>query len=161
MGDPVAPSVRRVLEAAARKGVVLEIVETDGSRSAEDAARAVGTTVGRIVKSLVFMGAESGKPVLLLVSGTNRVDEADVGAHLGEALRRAAAEEVRAATGFAIGGVSPFGGPDGLRILMDEDLFAHPTVWAAGGTPRHVFEIVPLALRSATSAEVLRVASET
>ncbi|KQT52585.1 MULTISPECIES: YbaK/EbsC family protein [unclassified Aureimonas] len=155
------PSVRRVVEAAARKGVVVEIVETEGSRSAEDAASALGTVVGRIVKSLVFMGRESARPVLLLVSGSNRVDEAAVAVGLGEPIRRATAEEVREATGFAIGGVSPFGRPENLRILMDEDLFAHPTVWAAAGTPRHVFEIVPLALRSAVSARVLRVASKT
>ncbi|KQT42916.1 hypothetical protein ASG43_15275 [Aureimonas sp. Leaf454] len=149
------PSVERVAAAAAAKGLNLEIRETAGARSSEDAARAVGAPVGRIVKSLVFILSGSDLPLLLLVSGSNRVDEARLAAHVGGAVRRASAEEVREATGFAIGGVSPFGATGDVQILMDEDLFAHPTVWASAGTPLHVFEIVPLALRSATGAAVL------
>lgn len=150
--------VRRVIDDALSKGLSLAVVETAGSRSAADAAAAVGTIPARIVKSLLFRGARSGSPFLLLVSGINQVDEAGMEALLGEPLERPDADFVRAVTGFAIGGVSPFGASAAIPILMDESLFAHPTVWAAAGTPRHVFECVPLQLRSATGARPVRVA---
>ena len=146
--------VARVEAAAEAKGLKIEVVETEGSRTAEDAARAVGTSVGQIVKSLVFRGTESGRAYLLLVSGANRVDEAKMADHLGEVLERPDAAFVREATGFAIGGVAPIGGACDLTVFMDEDLFTFGTVWAAAGTPRHVFECVPLQLRSATGATV-------
>lgn len=148
-------AVKRVAADAEAKGVKIGIVETAGSaRSAAEAAEAVGARVGQIVKSLVFRGRDTGEAYLLLVSGANRVDEAAMAVLLGEALERPDADFVRAATGFAIGGVSPFGGTARLRTVMDEDLFQYATVWAAAGTPRHVFEVVPLQLRSATAALV-------
>lgn len=148
-------AVQRVASDAEAKGLKISIVETATSaRSAEEAARAVGAQVGQIVKSLVFRGVDSGEAYLLLVSGANRVDEAAMAVLLGEALERPDADFVRAATGFAIGGVSPLGGSARLRTVMDEDLFRYATVWAAAGTPRHVFEVVPLQLRSATGATV-------
>ncbi len=147
-------AVARVRMAAEAKGLKLAIVETAGSRTAEDAAKAVGCAVGQIVKSLVFRGQQSGRAYLILVSGANRVDEMKMAVHLGEALERPDADFVREATGFAIGGVAPIGGSDTLTTVMDEDLFAFATVWAAAGTPRHVFECAPLQLRSATGATV-------
>ncbi len=147
-------AVDRVKAAAEAKGLKIEIVETAGSRTAEDAAKAVGCTVGQIVKSLVFRGKDSAKAYLLLVSGTNRVDEAKMAAQLGELLERPDADFVREVTGFAIGGVAPIGGTGTLTTLMDADLFGYATIWAAAGTPRHVFECVPLQLRSATGALV-------
>jgi prolyl-tRNA editing enzyme YbaK/EbsC (Cys-tRNA(Pro) deacylase) len=151
-------SVRRVIDDATAKGLALAVVETSGSRSAAEAAAEVGTSVARIVKSLLFRGARTGSPFLLLVSGVNQVDEAGMEAILGEALERPDADFVRDVTGFAIGGVSPFGATTAMPVLMDESLFAHPTVWAAAGTPRHVFECVPLQLRSATGAIPVRIA---
>ncbi|MEC5292535.1 YbaK/EbsC family protein [Aurantimonas sp. C2-6-R+9] len=140
------------------EGLKIAVVETAKSaRSAEEAAKAVGASVGQIVKSLVFKGTATGQAYLLLVSGANRVDEASMATHFGEALERPDADFVRQATGFAIGGVSPLGASRKLATLMDEDLFQHATVWAAAGTPRHVFEVVPLQLRSATGATVGRV----
>lgn len=148
-------SVARVEADAKARGVEIRIVETDGSaRTAAEAAAAVGTSVGRIVKSLVFRGENSGKAYLLLVSGSNRVDEAAMAAHLGETLARADAAFVREATGFAIGGVSPFGGSRPLATVMDEALLGFASVWAAAGTPRHVFEVAPERLRDATGAIV-------
>ncbi|MBB4005096.1 YbaK/EbsC family protein [Aurantimonas endophytica] len=148
-------AVKRVAADAEAKGLKISIVETKTSaRSAAEAADAVGAQVGQIVKSLVFRGRESGDAYLLLVSGANRVDEAAMAVLLGEALERPDADFVRTATGFAIGGVSPLGGSVRLRTVMDEDLFQYATVWAAAGTPRHVFEVVPLQLRSATGASV-------
>jgi prolyl-tRNA editing enzyme YbaK/EbsC (Cys-tRNA(Pro) deacylase) len=148
-------AVKRVAADAEAKGLKISIVETKTSaRSAAEAADAVGAQVGQIVKSLVFRGRKSGDAYLLLVSGANRVDEAAMAVLLGEALERPDADFVRTATGFAIGGVSPLGGSAPLRTVMDEDLFQYATVWAAAGTPRHVFEVVPLQLRSATGASV-------
>ncbi|MEC5324936.1 YbaK/EbsC family protein [Aurantimonas sp. A3-2-R12] len=151
-------AVARVEADAEAKGLKIAVVETAKSaRSAEEAAKAVGASVGQIVKSLVFKGTATGQAYLLLVSGANRVDEASMATHFGEALERPDADFVRQATGFAIGGVSPLGASRKLATLMDEDLFQHATVWAAAGTPRHVFEVVPLQLRSATGATVGRV----
>jgi prolyl-tRNA editing enzyme YbaK/EbsC (Cys-tRNA(Pro) deacylase) len=158
MGEKPA-AVARVEAAAIDKGLKISIVETSGSaRSAEEAAQAVGASVGQIVKSLVFRGKDTGKAYLLLVSGANRVDEALAAQTIGEALERPDADFVRSATGFAIGGVSPLGATAELSVYMDEDLFQHATVWAAAGTPKHVFEVVPLQLRSATGAVICRVA---
>ncbi|MEF2552144.1 YbaK/EbsC family protein [Aurantimonas sp. A2-1-M11] len=157
MSDKPA-AVARVEAAAIDHGLKIAIVETETSaRSAEEAAKAVGASVGQIVKSLVFRGQDSGKAYMLLVSGANRVDEARAADTIGEPLERPDADFVREATGFAIGGVSPLGATAALPIYMDEDLFQHATVWAAAGTPRHVFEVVPLQLRSATGALICQV----
>ncbi|GGD01951.1 YbaK/EbsC family protein [Aureimonas glaciei] len=151
-------AVRRVIDDALAKGLALAVVETAGARSAAEAATAVGTSPARIVKSLLFRGARTGSPFLLLVSGVHQVDEAGMEAVLGEPLERPDADFVRAVTGFAIGGVAPFGASTAIPVLMDESLFEHPTIWAAAGTPRHVFECVPLQLRSATGARPVRIA---
>ncbi|MCQ0987000.1 YbaK/EbsC family protein [Jiella marina] len=155
MTEKQPPAVARVAEAAEAKGLKIKIVRTEKTaRSAEEAAAAVGAEVGQIVKSLVFRGVDSGKPYLLLVSGANRVEETAVMGALGEALERPNADFVREVTGFAIGGVAPIGGTGEAVVYMDEDLFAYATVWAAAGSPNHVFEVVPLQLRSATGATV-------
>ncbi|MER0238586.1 YbaK/EbsC family protein [Fulvimarina sp. MAC8] len=147
------PAVARVVADAAGKGVKAKIVHTEETtRSAEEAAKALSVSVGEIVKSLVFKGESSGKAYLLLVSGDNRVDETTVASALGEGLARPDAAFVREATGFAIGGVSPFGSTGEVTAYMDEDLFRFASVWAAAGTPNDVFEVVPLQLRSATGA---------
>ena len=124
----------------------------DSTRTAEEAAAACGVTVGQIVKSLVFLGAQSGKPYLLLVSGANRVDEQGVAAHLGEPLVRPKAETVRALTGFAIGGVPPLGHATKLATYIDPDLLQYDVVWAAAGTPRAVFAANPRDLQRAVGA---------
>lgn len=124
-----------------------------GTRTAPDAARAVGCEVGQIVKSLVFMAA--GRPVVALVSGGNRVDESRFGAVAGEPVTKADAEVARAATGYSIGGVPPFGHSTDVRVFMDRDLLAYPVVWAAAGRPDSVFEIEPNRLRELSKAEVI------
>ncbi|MGH2347467.1 MAG: YbaK/EbsC family protein, partial [Chloroflexota bacterium] len=120
---------------------------------AEEAARAIGTTVERIVKSLVFASAD--QPVLALVSGGNRVAIARLAEALGAPVRRADAEMVRAATGFAIGGVPPLGHATELTVLLDEDLLAYDLVYAAAGTPNTVFPITPDELLRVTGARVV------
>lgn len=123
------------------------------TRTAEDAARACGCAVGQIVKSLIFRGRDSGALVLLLVAGDNRVDAGLAARAAGEPLDRADAGEVRARTGFAIGGVAPIGHLEAPRILMDRDLLAHDIVWAAAGAPDAVFSVAPADLARATAAE--------
>jgi prolyl-tRNA editing enzyme YbaK/EbsC (Cys-tRNA(Pro) deacylase) len=123
-----------------------------GTRTATDAARAVGCEVGQIVKSLVFMAA--GRPVVALVSGANRLDERRLGEVAGEPVGKADAEAARSATGYAIGGVPPFGHATEVPVYMDRDLLSHHTVWAAAGRPDSVFEIDPERLRQLSSAVV-------
>ena len=123
-----------------------------GTRTAVDAARAVGCDVAQIVKSLVFVAA--GRPVVALVSGANRLDETRLGAIAGEPVTKADAETARAATGYAIGGVPPFGHATEVPVFMDRDLMRHGVVWAAAGRPDSVFEINPERLRELSSATV-------
>jgi len=124
-----------------------------GTRTATDAARAVGCEVGQIVKSLVLVAG--GRPVVALVSGANRLDEARLGAVAGGAVSKADAETARAATGYSIGGVPPFGHATEVPVFMDRDLLGHRVVWAAAGRPDSVFEIAPERLRELSRAVVV------
>ncbi len=132
-----------VLEAARAHGLELDVREfPTGTPTAADAARAVGCAVEQIVKSLVFMADD--RPVLVLTSGRNRVDPDKVRKQIGVGeVRKADASQARVATGFAIGGTPPFGHPQPLDVLIDQDLTGFQEVWAAAGTPRHVFPISP------------------
>ncbi len=137
------PNAQRVIDAAATAGMAIEVVEyPDGTRTAHDAAAAVGGSVSSIVKSLVFLLDE--RPVMALVAGHNRLDEAKLAEALGGgAVGRADADAVRAATGYPIGGVPPFALATDLATVVDRSLLDHDRVWAAAGTPRHVFSIDP------------------
>jgi Cys-tRNA(Pro) deacylase len=148
------PSSQRVVEAARAAGLEIEVREfPEGTRTAEDAARAIGVSVGQIVKSLVFMA--DGHPVLCLVSGLNRVDGARLAVVTGASqIRRAGADDVDRATGFAIGGVPPLGHAQRLSVYCDRDLLSFDAVWAAAGTPRAVFSVSPQALVRACRATV-------
>ena len=149
---------KRFVDGAKSCGIDVEIrVMADSTRTAEDAARACGCTVERIVKSLVFQGARSRKPYLLLVSGPNRVSEKGVATTIGEPLARPDADFVRETTGYAIGGIPPLAHKTPLTTYMDRDLLAFETVWAAAGTPKAVFEVSPATLRGAAGAEVIDV----
>jgi prolyl-tRNA editing enzyme YbaK/EbsC (Cys-tRNA(Pro) deacylase) len=152
------PSAARVAAAAEGLGLAPAIIEMPAStRTAEEAAAACGCAVGQIVKSLVFRGAETGRSYLLLVSGVNRVDEKLAAAVIGESLKRPDADHVRAVTGYAIGGIPPFGHDTPLPTFMDKDLLDHAEIWAAAGTPRCVMKLTPPALRDATQAQVIAV----
>jgi prolyl-tRNA editing enzyme YbaK/EbsC (Cys-tRNA(Pro) deacylase) len=150
------PNVVRVSAAAAALGLDLAHAEfPEGTRTAADAAAAIGVEVGQIVKSLVFL--LDGQPVMALVSGANRLDESRLAATLGgSVVERADATLVREATGYAIGGVPPFGHPAPLPLAIDEDLLRYDEVWAAAGTPRDVFPIAPTDLLEATGGTVAR-----
>lgn len=145
-----------MVDAAAAAGLEIDVIEfPDGTRTAEDAARAVGVEVGQIVKSLVF--AVNGETVLALVSGANRLDERALARAFGNddaEVGRLDADAVRAATSYAVGGVPPFGHPEPLRTFVDRDLLRYGTVWAAAGTPRHVFSTTAEALVRITGATV-------
>ena len=150
-------SARKVQHAAHALGLDITVREmAESTRTAEEAAAACGVTVGQIVKSLVFLG-ESGRPYLLLVSGVNRVNEKNVARHLGEKLKRPDAETVRALTGYAIGGIPPFGHDAPLATYIDIDLLQYEVIWAAAGTPKAVFPVAPAALREATEAVTIDV----
>ncbi len=146
-------SIERFLREAERLGLSLEVREfPEGTRTARDAARAIGCEVGQIVKSLVFMGGT--EPLLALTSGPNRADTDRLSALLdGVPVRRADADEARAATGFAIGGTPPFGHPRRLRAFCDRDLLGYEEVWAAAGTPHAVFPVRPGDLLRVSGAE--------
>jgi len=137
----MSKSVNRFTAAAAERGLTIEVRRfPEGTKTAQDAARAVGCDVGQIVKSLVFVA--DGQPFLALTAGSNRADVAKLAAILGvDHVRRADAEEARAATGYGIGGTPPFGHPKPLRVLVDRDLLGHDEVWAAAGTPDAVFPL--------------------
>src|SRR5256886_12202092 len=122
----------------------------EGTRTAADAALAVGCDVGQIVKSLVFIAA--GRPVVALVSGANRLDERRLGVVAGQPVAKADAETARTATGYAIGGVPPFGHATEVPVFMDRDLLGYSVVWAAAGRPGSVFEIEPQRLRGLSNA---------
>jgi prolyl-tRNA editing enzyme YbaK/EbsC (Cys-tRNA(Pro) deacylase) len=147
-----------VQRAADALGLKIEVREmTAATRTAEEAAAACGVGVGQIVKSLLFAGGNTDKPYLVLVSGANRLNERGVASHLGEALKRMDVDRVRAVTGFAIGGIPPFGHETPLATFMDRDLMQYNIVWAAAGTPRAVFPVDPRRLQEVTQATVISV----
>jgi prolyl-tRNA editing enzyme YbaK/EbsC (Cys-tRNA(Pro) deacylase) len=153
------PAIQRVLDAAAKKGVALEVVVFDAStHTAEEAAAAVGAELGQIVKSLIFVGVDGAGalvPVLCLVSGPNRVDVARLAAVTGQPdIRRATAREAHDLTGFTIGGIPPIGHGPGVRVIMDPDLGRFQIVWAAAGTGTAVFPVPPGTLRTLANATV-------
>lgn len=150
------PTAQKVAAAARELGLDISIKEfTETTRTAEDAARAIGCTVAQIVKSLLFV--VDGRPIMALVSGPNRLDEAKLAALCGvgkKKVKRADAEAVREATGFAIGGVPPFGHTTRLSVYIDQDFRQFEVIWAAAGTPNAVFAIAPAELVRVTGGIV-------
>ena len=148
MAPELSPAAARVQAALHAAGLELRVIELPAStRTAADAAAALGCSVAQIVKSLVFRTVNSHEAVLVLASGGNRVDEQRVGVQLGEPIEKANADFVRQRTGFSIGGVPPIGHAAALRTLVDADLFALSELWAAAGTPHAVFPLTPADLR--------------
>lgn len=151
-------SVRRVREALEARGISAEMVELDRTaRSAVEAADALGCRVEQIVKSLVFRGGDSGRPILVLASGPNRVDEASLADLVREPVEKADAAFVREKTGYAIGGVPPLGHAEPAITFVDEDLLRHETVWAAAGHTHVVFGVSPADLLDASGGTVIPV----
>jgi prolyl-tRNA editing enzyme YbaK/EbsC (Cys-tRNA(Pro) deacylase) len=156
---PLKPSAQRVQDALAARGFQNQVRELEQTaRSAAEAAAAVGCEVGQIAKSLVFKGRVSGRAVLVIAAGSNRVDTGKVEALVGEPLDRPDAAFVRAETGFAIGGIPPLGHDKALVTIIDEDLRRHPSIWAAAGHPNAVFPLTPDELERMTGGTVARTA---
>ena len=156
MSKELGSSVKKVQQTLKSLGFSDEIVVfPDSTRTAIEAAQAVGCSVGQIVKSLVFRGALSHKPVLALVSGANRVNEKRLGLLVGEEIEKADADFVRQYTGFAVGGVPPVGHIERLATFIDRDLLQYDEIWAAAGSPHAVFRLTPGDLQRMASGEVV------
>jgi prolyl-tRNA editing enzyme YbaK/EbsC (Cys-tRNA(Pro) deacylase) len=158
--DALAGSEARVAEELTRLGITSEVrVMPASTRSAAEAAAAVGCDVSQIVKSLIFRAIESDEPILVLASGANRVDESRLAEIVQGPVQRATAEFVRARTGYAIGGVPPVAHLEQVDAYLDEHLLSHPVVWAAAGSPRAVFSVTPAELVRVTGATVVALAA--
>ncbi len=156
--DKLSPSAQRVQDVLRAKGYPLTVIEfTESTRTAQEAAARVGVEVGQIVKSLVFRAVHSGRPILVLTSGANRVNEQRLASYVGEPVERADAEFVRAVSGFAIGGVAPIGHPQPLETYLDQDLLRYEQIWAAAGTPNAMFALTPAQLQEMTGARVVNI----
>lgn len=154
----LSESARKVQAALHQLGLPCQVVELPAStRTAPEAAQAVGCQVGQIVKSLIFRTQTSRRPVLVLVSGSNRVDERKLATLIGEPIVKAEADFVREQSGFAIGGVPPLGHPRPLPTYIDEDLLQYGEVWAAAGTPNAVFKLDPHELARITGGSLIKV----
>lgn len=150
----MSKSLKRVRAALDAAGIDTEIVETPLARTAADAAAAIGCEIDQIAKSIIFRGEMSGEAILFLTAGGNQVDTARAAALAGEPLGKADAALVRAQTGFAIGGVSPVGHLNPIRAYADKRLADFDVIWAAAGTPHHVFRCTPLDLLQIASAQL-------
>lgn len=154
----LSPSAQRVQDALESLGLRLLVVELpDSARTAAEAAQAIGCTVGQIAKSLIFKTKATGRPVLVIASGANRVDEKRISQVLGEKIGKADADFVRQHTGFSIGGVSPVGHLQELTTFIDADLLKHDEIWAAAGTPHAVFRLTGDEMVRATGGKVISV----
>lgn len=156
----LSAAAARVAAALRGFGVTTEVVELPAStRSAAEAAQAIGCTVREIAKSIVFQGGHSGLPYLVIASGDCRIDEQRLAALVAEPIARAKPEFVREQLGFAIGGVPPLGHLRAVRSFVDESVLTLASVWAAAGTPHAVFNITPQELLRVTAGELVAVAS--
>jgi prolyl-tRNA editing enzyme YbaK/EbsC (Cys-tRNA(Pro) deacylase) len=155
MSTELKASAQRVQTALHERGFTNQVIELPGStRSAAEAAAAIGCTVSQIAKSLLFQGATSGRALLVIASGSNRVDEQRAAALFGEPLHKPKADFVREQTGFVIGGVPPIGHTQPLSTLIDEDLLQYEEIWAAAGHPHAVFKLTPAELVAMTGGQV-------
>ena len=161
MDESLSASARKVQQALQVLGLDLQVIELPGStRTALEAAQAVGCQVGQIVKSLIFKAKRSQRPILVIASGPNRVDERRIEALIGEPLGKADADFVRQQTGFVIGGVPPVGHTQRLETFIDEDLLQFDEIWAAAGTPHAVFRLTPADLVQMTGGQVAVIKQE-
>ena len=158
MQESLSPRAQKVQDALEAKGFALGVVELpDSTRTAAEAAQAIGCQVGQIVKSLVFKTRQTERPVLVLASGSNRVNEGKIEQLAGEPVSKADAGFVYRHTGFAIGGVPPLGNDTPLETFIDQDLLNYAEVWAAAGTPHAVFRLRPADLEAMTGGKVVAI----
>jgi len=153
--SPSAQKIQDLLNSLGYNFTVIEHVES--TRTAQEAADRAGCELGQIVKSLIFKGKTSNKPILVLTSGANRVDENRIREYAGENIGKADADFVRAVTGFAIGGVPPLGHVQKMETYIDEDFLQYQTIWAAAGTPNAIFELPTNVLQKITDGKIVTV----
>ena len=158
MDNSLSASAQKVQAALQQLSITLQVVELPNTtRSASDAAQAIGCGVEQIAKSLVFRSKQTQRPILIIASGTNRVNEKRIGELLGEPIEKADADFVRQKTGFAIGGVPPVGHTEQPVVFIDEDLQHYDEIWAAAGTPHAVFRLLPADLVTMTNGRVVAI----
>ena len=155
---PLSTSAQKIQDLLNSLNYDYTVIEhAESTRTAQEAADRAGCELGQIVKSLIFKGKESGKPILVLTSGANRVDEKRISGYAGEAIGKADADFARAVTGFVIGGVPPIGHIQKMETYIDEDFLGYPTIWAAAGTPNAIFELKTADLPVMTGGKVVMV----
>jgi prolyl-tRNA editing enzyme YbaK/EbsC (Cys-tRNA(Pro) deacylase) len=158
MDQVVSAAVGRVQKSLQEKGLAFEIKEfSESTRTALDVAAAIGCEVAQIVKSLLFKTVQTNKPILILASGQNRVNEKTIKALVGEAIVKADADFTREITGFAIGGIPPLGNVKISTILIDEDLLNFEILWAAAGTPFTVFNLQSSDIQKMTHGKIVSI----
>ena len=158
MNQPLTKSADAVQTALDEIGVICKVLELPSStRTASDAASSIGCDISQIIKSLVFKTKSTDKPILVLASGPNKVNEKQLEFHVGENIVKADADFVRTTTGFAIGGVPPVGHAEAMDTYLDEDFLKYATIWAAAGTPNAIFELKTEDLQKMTNGKVVKV----
>jgi len=158
MSNPLSPSVQKVQDALKALGLANQVVELQSTtRTSADAAQAVGCRVEQIAKSIVFRAKQTDKPILVIASGPNRVNEKRIEKFISEPLGKADADYVRKHTGFVIGGVPPIGHLEKLEIFIDEDLLKYEEIWAAAGSPNAIFRLTPSDLIKMTGGRVVSI----
>jgi len=158
MTKNLSPNSQKVQKALKKLKLEREIIQLpQETRTALQAAKAVGCHLGQIAKSLVFKIKKTGQPILIITSGKNQVDEEKIAKKFGLTLELAKAEFVKAKTGFTIGGVPPIGHSTTIKTFLDKDLFAYQTIWAAGGHPKTIFKLTPEELKRITQGQIIKV----
>lgn len=154
----LSSSAQKIQNLLNELGYAYMVVEhAESTRTAQEAADRAGCELGQIVKSLIFRGKASGKPILVLTSGPNRVNEKRISEYAGETIGKADADFVRTVTGFVIGGVPPIGHAQQMETYLDEDFLKYQTIWAAAGTPNAIFELKTEDLQKMTKGKVITV----
>lgn len=157
MTNQLSKNATKIQEALAQRGYGFQVVEfSQSTRSAQEAADTIGCKVEQIAKTLIFKGKKSSKPVIVIASGPNRVDEKKIKEVFGEAISKADADFVREVTGYPIGGVPPVGHTQPIETFIDADLEKYEEIWAAAGTPNAVFSLTPEALSKITNGRQVK-----
>ena len=158
MAEVLSPGAKKFQDALTALGAKGEVVELPAStRTSAEAASAIGCSIGQIAKSIIFRAVSTGRPVMVIASGINRVNEEKIQSLIGEAVKKADPDFVRQATGFAVGGVPPVGHPQRMETYLDEDFLQYEAIWAAAGNPNAIFELPTKVLQEITIAKVVRV----
>ncbi|OGO10165.1 MAG: prolyl-tRNA editing protein [Chloroflexi bacterium RBG_13_60_9] len=155
MAEVLSPGAKKFQDALTALGAKGEVVELPAStRTSAEAASAIGCSIGQIAKSIIFRAVSTGRPVMVIASGINRIHEEKIQTLIGEAVKKADPDFVRQATGFAIGGVPPIGHAEPILTIIDEDLTKLDEIWAAAGSPHAVFKLSPASLIKMTGGSV-------